>query len=313
LYRHQVKADIAPYQMLFIGLFFLALGMTLDMPILKDNFVIVISGALGLILLKFIAIYIASRFHHASHRHAAITGLLLAQGGEFGLLILQTIKTSGIDAIPLPHQDIIKGIILLSMIITPILLSVMYSLNGRGVLYSKRLAEKINDSMPKKPAVMIAGFGRVGKTIAKTLTDRGIDYVAIDMDVDEVETGRRAGFNVVYGDTTRSEIWINFGLSPRTTRAVVIALNNAYAQKKAIRAVKRIAKNMKIFARAKNLTDSKELTAEGARLALPETIESSFLLATEVMHTLGITEDGINKVLNDLRKNNYETMESLES
>jgi len=313
LYNHQVKADIAPYQMMFIGLFFLTLGMGLDIPGILRNYEIVLTGAIGLILLKFIAIYTAARFYKASGRHAAITGLLLAQGGEFGLLILQTIKTYGIDAVPLGHQDIIKGIILLSMIITPILISILYSLNSRGTLYSKKLAEKMNSSLHIRPTVVIAGFGRVGKTIAKMLTDRKIEYVAIDMDIDEVEMGRRAGFNVVYGDTTRGDILSGFGLAPRTTRAVVVALDNAYAQKKTIRAVRRIAKNVKIFARAKNLAESKILAGEGAKLALPETIESSFLLATEVMRVISVGQPEIDKVLNDLRKNNYETMESIES
>jgi len=115
---------------------------------------------------------------------------------------------------------------------------------------------------------------------------------------------------VVYGDTTRSEVLSGFGLAPRNTRAVIVALDNAAAQKKTVRAVRRVAKSVKIFARARNLQESKILIAEGARVALPETIESSFLLGQGVLAEMGVPEREVSAIMSRMRKNNYETIES---
>ena len=305
MYSHQVRADIAPYQTLFIGLFFITLGMGLQIPVLYYNLNLILMLTAGLIAIKFLAIFLAAKFHDTSWRQAAVMGILLSQGGEFGLLILQTLKTSGITAVPEGHQEIIKGIILLSMITAPILMKIFNRLHRGGKLYSKKLAEAYNTVSIKKPAVVIAGFGRVGKTIAKMMAVQNIPYVAIDIDVDEVRDGQKAGFNVLYGDSTQSNILCEFGLAPRTTKAVIIALDSTKSQKRAIRAVKRIAKNVKIFARAKNLDESKILLAEGARVALPETIESAFLLAEDVMKALDIPIDSIEESVQNLRRNNY--------
>lgn len=311
LYNHQVRADIAPYQTLFIAMFFIALGMGLDIPALGRNILIVALGAIGLIALKFAAIYAVARVRKISHRSAFLIALLLAQGGEFGLLLLQTLKSSGIDAIPLLHAEILTAIIIISMILTPVMLMIYDRLNERGLLYSQTIAQKYNDVMVRKPAVIICGFGRVGMTIAKMLAAKNIAYIAIDMNVDGVIRGKESGFNVLYGDTTRGDILSQFGLAPRTTRAVIVALDNAAVAKKSVRAVKRIAPRVKIFARARNLAESKILIDEGARIALPETIESSFLLGHGVMAEIGIPEKEISAVLSRMRKNNYETIDNL--
>lgn len=313
IYRHQVKAEISPYSTLFLAFFFIALGMGLDLKMLMDNWFIVAFGVVALFIIKFSAIYIVARVRNVKTREAFLIALILAQGGEFGLLILQTIKTSGIEAIPFLHAEILTAIIILSIMITPVLLSVYDRLQKSGKLFSNMKSKKINqvEVSEIKPEVIICGFGRVGQIIAQMLDSQGIPYLAVDMNVDTVMLGREQGFNVYYGDTSNKEFLIDIGLAPRKTRAVVIALDNAWVAKSTVRAIQTIAPKVKIFARARNMEESKLLLKEGVKEALPETIESSFMLGEGVMSNIGIATDKIESIISEIRKNNYAKLDHI--
>lgn len=306
IYRHQVSAEISPYSMLFLAFFFIALGMGLNLPLLGQNWYIILAGVIGLMVVKFWAIFMVARVRHVSVPDAAMIALILAQGGEFGLLMLQTMKSAGIDALPQAHQEILTAIIIVSIMMTPILLAVFDVLRRRGKILSKYPMQSMADKHSNaKPAVVICGFGRVGQIIAEMLTAENIPYIAIDLDVNAVMLGRERGFNVVYGNTSNDSVMREFGLSPRRTRAVVIALDNVSTARDTILTVRNIAPRVKIFARARNLADTRELLKHGVTQALPETIESSFMLASGLLTHLGISEHKINNLLSDLRADNY--------
>ena len=306
IYRHQVSAEISPYSMLFLAFFFIALGMGLNLPLLGQNWYIILAGVIGLMVVKFWAIFMVARVRHVSVPDAAMIALILAQGGEFGLLMLQTMKSAGIDALPQAHQEILTAIIIVSIMMTPILLAVFDVLRRRGKILSKYPMQSMADKHSNaKPAVVICGFGRVGQIIAEMLTAENIPYIAIDLDVNAVMLGRERGFNVVYGNTSNDSVMREFGLSPRRTRAVVIALDNVSTARDTILTVRNIAPRVKIFARARNLADTRELLKHGVTQALPETIESSFMLASGLLAHLGISEHKINNLLSDLRADNY--------
>jgi len=311
LYRHQIQTEIAPYRILFLSFFFIALGMGLDMPMLANNWWIIAFGAVALVAVKFFAVYIVARIRKVHSREAFLIALILAQGGEFGLLILQMMKQNGIEAIPFAHSEILMSIIVVSMIMTPILLAIYDRLYESGKLVSGARARKVNIDAGQKPEVIICGFGRVGQTIARMMESQNIPYAAIDMNVDAVVRGRNDGFNVFYGDTTKSGVLAEIGLVPRKTRAVVIALDNAHIAKSTVRTVKHISKNVRIFARARNLEEAKILQKEGAKLALPETIESSFMLGEQVLSDLGINPDNIGILMSRLRRDNYATLSNI--
>ena len=306
IYRHQVSAEISPYSMLFLAFFFIALGMGLNLPLLEQYWYVIAIGVVGLVIVKFSAIFIVARVRNVSVPDATMIALILAQGGEFGLLMLQTMKVAGIDALPQAHQEILTAIIIVSIMLTPILMSIVDLLRKKGWIlsgYPLQSAEDKENSV--KPSVVICGFGRVGQIIAEMLTSEGIPYIAIDLDVNAVMVGREHGFNVVYGNTSSDAVLRDFGLMPRRTKAVVVALDNVSTAKDTILTVRNIAPKVKIFARARNLADSKELLKEGVTEVLPETIESSFMLGQGLLTHLGIPEKKINKLLNDLRSDNY--------
>ena len=306
VYRHQVNAAIEPYATLFLAFFFIVLGMGINLPFLQSHWEMVLVGVAGLVLIKFFALYIVARVRHVSTRESALMSLILAQGGEFGLLILQTMKTNGIEAIPIEHQEILTAIIIVSIMMTPVLL-VIYDLllkSGRifGGTKNKKLSEKVND---ETPTVVICGFGRMGQIVAQMLGSENIPYVAIDGNVDVVVMAREAGYNVIYGDSKKKSILLAAGLKPRKTRAVVISLNDEVVAREIVHTLDEIAPHMKIFARAHNLKSSKELLAMGVKSATPEIIESSFILGGEVLSSVGLSKAKINELTEFLRYDGY--------
>jgi len=306
IYRHQVDAEISPYAMLFMAFFFISLGMGLNLPFLGQYWYIILAGVAGLAIVKFIAIFIVARVRHVSTPDATMIALILAQGGEFGLLMLQTMKSSGIDALPQTHQEILTAIIIVSIMLTPILLAVFDWLRWHGIILSRypiNTDEQVDKS--NRPVVVICGFGRVGQIIAQMLAAKNIPYVAIDLDVNAVMIGREHGYNVVYGNTSNDAVLRDFGLAPRRTRAVVVALDNIATARRTIHTVRNIAPRVKIFARARNLADTHELLKLNVTEALPETIESSFMLGSGVLSHLGVPDSKIAALLDTMRADNY--------
>lgn len=308
IYNHQVTAEISPYAMLFLAFFFISLGMGLNLSVLGQYWYIVAAGVIGLIAAKFVAIFMVARVRHVSLPDAIMIALVLSQAGEFGLLMLQTMRSSGIDAIPAQHQEILTAIIMLSIMATPIILAVFDRLQRTGKLFSPNLMPsrpRVSDA----PKVVICGFGRVGQLVAQMLQAQKISYVALDMDVNIVMLGREHGYNVVYGNSTNADVLTDIGLNPRKTRAVVVALDNASTARDTVITVREIAPRIRVFARARNLTESKLLVKEGAQIALPETIESSLFLGYGVLEHLGVSQNALTRILNELRQDNYAQVE----
>lgn len=309
VYRHQVNAAIEPYATLFLAFFFIVLGMGINLPFLADHWLMVLMGVVGLVAIKFFALYIVARVRHVSPHESFLMALILAQGGEFGLLILQTMKTNGISAIPAEHQEILTAIIIVSIMMTPILLLIYDQLVKAGKMFNgtpnKKLSEKIKN---ETPTVIICGFGRMGQIIAQMLETEKISYVAIDANVDEVVMARESGYNVIYGDSKKKSILLAAGLKISKTKAVVISLNDEIVARDIFQTLHGISPRIKVFARAHNLQSSRDLLKMGVKSATPEIIESSFILGSDVMTGLGLSKPKINALVNHLRENGYENV-----
>lgn len=310
IYRHQITAEISPYSTLFLAIFFIVLGMGLDLNLLYEKWYVVLGGLFGLMLIKYFAIFMIARVRKNAAPESTFISLLLAQGGEFGLLMLQMMRNNGIDAIPSESQEILIAIIVLSIMTTPLLLALYDRLRRAGKITQINTKNLKVKNKGVQPTVVICGFGRVGQIIAKLLREQGISYIAIGMNVNAIMEGRENGYNVVYGDVANMAVLREFGLNSRTTRAVVLALDNTETARKTVLSVRAIAPRVKIFARARSVTDSKILLRAGVYQAFPETIESSFFLGYGLMEFLGISDNKIESLLYDLRANNYEKLEN---
>ncbi len=306
VYRHQVSALVEPYAMLFLSFFFIVLGMGLNLPFLIQNWAIVLLGVAGLVLIKFFALFIVARVRHVSGKDATLMSLILAQGGEFGLLILQTMKTNDIEAIPPEHQELLIAIIVVSIMVTPIVIMIYDWLLKSGHIFSGKNNKGITEVLKQDvPTVVICGFGRMGQIVAQMLETENISYVAIDSNVDNVIMARELGYNVIFGDSKKQSILLAAGLKVRKTRAVVIALNDEEVACDILETLHSIAPKMKVFARAHSLKTSQDLIALGAKSATPEIIESSFILGENLMSSLGLSRNKINALTESLRENNY--------
>ncbi len=311
IYSHQIRAEIGPYALLFLSLFFISLGMGLNINILWANWYIVLLGMVGLVCVKFIALFMVARVRNVGVNDARLIALMLSQGGEFALLMFQTMKTSGISAVPPEHQEILTAIIILSIISTPFLLAIHDKIGRSAKWFAKSRQKQLNaGAAAVQPVVMICGFGRVGRIIAYVLGVRKIPYVALDLSVNAVMLGRESGYNVFYGDSTNASVLREFGLGNRRLRAVVIALDNSNTARNAVLTVKSIAPKVKIFARARNLTESRVMIKEGVQEVWPETIESSLMLARGVLGQLGIPDDVVLKLLGEMRSENYSELDN---
>lgn len=305
IFRHEVTAEINPYATLFLAFFFISLGMGLNVPLLLDKWYAVVLGLVGLVVIKFCAMFIAARVRRASTPDATFTALVLAQGGEFGLLMLRMMKDGGINAIPETSSEILTAIIILSIMTTPLLLWVYDRLRRSGRLFATYKEKTLGTPAPE---VFICGFGRVGQIVARMLDANGVSYIALDVDVNTVVAGQDKGFNVVYGNSANADVLRELGMAPRKTRAVVVALDNAEAAKDVLLTVKSIAPRTRVFVRARNLAETRKLKKYGAAAAFPETIESSFFLGRNVLGALGVSEHRIDDVMGAMRANNYSAL-----
>ncbi len=311
IYSHQVRAEIGPYALLFLSLFFVTLGMGLNLGVLMENWYIVVMGMVALVLIKFAALFMVARVRNIPLHDARLIALVLSQGGEFALLMFQTMKTSGISAVPPAHQEILTAIIILSMVSTPFLLAIHDRIMRSTKWFAQSRARKVNsDENNIQPEVIICGFGRVGQIIAYVLGTRKIPYVALDLDVNSVMLGRENGYNVFYGDSTNSTVLREFGLASRRVRAVVVALDNSNTARNAVLSVRSVAPRVKIFARARNLAETRELLKDGVHEAWPETIESSLMLARGVLGQLGISDGIISNLVDEMRSENYAELDN---
>lgn len=311
IYSHQVRAEIGPYALLFLSLFFISLGMGLNLDVLLNNWYIVVLGAVALVCIKFFALFMVARVRNTPLYDARLIALVLSQGGEFALLMFQTMKTSGISAVPPAHQEILTAIIILSMISTPFLLAIHDRIMRSAKLFAKSRSRQLNGSgNDLQPEVIICGFGRVGQIVAYVLGARKIPYVALDLNVNSIMMGRENGYNVFYGDSTNPAVLREFGLNSRRARAVVVALDNANTARNAVLSARSIAPRIKVFARARNLAESRALLKQGVQEAWPETIESSLMLARGVLGQLGISDGAISKLLDEMRSENYAELDN---
>ena len=194
---------------------------------------------------------------------------------------------------------------------TPFLLTLHDKIFRSKSLFARARMRQLNSNLEtQKPEVIICGFGRVGQIIAYVLGTRKIPYVALDLDVGAVMVGRERGFNVFFGDSTNSSVLREFGLGTRRVRAVVIALDNTSTARNAVSTIKGIAPKVKIFARARNLPESRALVHEGVTEAWPETVESSLMLAHGVLERLGVSDEIISHTLQEMRDQNYSELDN---
>jgi CPA2 family monovalent cation:H+ antiporter-2 len=288
-FKHQVEEDIKPFRDVLLGLFFITIGMLLNVKLVLENWWLVLLLLVGPVLLKFGLIAALTRSFGASTGVALRTGLALAQAGEFGFVLLN--QAGGLRLMdPLIIQLILASMVL-SMLIAPFILEksdaiVMKLSANEWMMQSVVLTQIATRTMSTQKHVIIAGFGRSGQSLATLLEDEGIAYHALDLDPERVREAQAAGANVSYGDAARRESLVAAGI--HRAAALVVTYASTPSALKVLHFAHELAPTLPVIVRSYDDSDLDKLRAAGAAEVVPEAIEGSLMLASHALLMLGV-------------------------
>lgn len=305
-YRHQVEEDIKPFREVLLGLFFVTVGMKLDMRIVGAH-ALSVAGIFALTALaKFGIIFALGRVFSLPSGTAMRSALALAQAGEFGLVIVGLGAMRGVVD-PVVAQVVTAGM-LLSMLVAPLLIQhsdrlVLRFSASEWMLRSLQLHQIAVQSLSTDRHIVICGFGRTGQSLARFLDRAGVSYVALDLDPDRVREAAAAGETVVYGDASRRETLVAAGVA--RAAAMVISYADTASSLRVLRVAQEVSPQLPIVVRTADDADLDRLTEAGAAEVVPETFESSLILASNAMLLVGIPVRRVLTLLRDVRKERY--------
>lgn len=302
-YRHEIEADIEPFKGLLLGLFFMAVGMTADLGLLLREPLVVIGLAAGLLLVKGVTIALAARLYGLPGRDAADLGVLLAQGGEFGFVLLTAAAAEGVLGGALVDRVVLA--ITLSMAATPLLF-------GAAVRWLRpRLAARRRRrfDLPEEeaPEVIIAGYGRFGQITGRVLRGMRIPYTVLDVNPEQVDLVRRYGNTAYYGDASRLDVLRSAGAE--RARILVLAMDDVEAAVRTAQLVRRHFPRLQVFARARDRHHSHLLTNAGVHAVIRETLLSSLELTREVLTALGMPAEQAERAVTTFREQDAQALE----
>lgn len=294
-YRHQLDVDIEPFKGLLLGLFFMTVGMSLNLATLAAAPGYLAVGLVGVVAAKAIAMFIAGRALGLSAPLSAELALLLAGAGEFAFVVLALARTDGL--LPPDINQIAVSVAVLAIVATPLLATLGKRAAARiSAFGATRDREAAADEADLTDHVIIGGFGRVGEIVARILEAERIPYIALDTDAEHVTAQRRAGWSVFFGDASRIEILSRLGGA--SARAFLVTPNSSAAAERMVEEIRKAWPSAAIHARARDADDARRLVAAGATDAIPEALEASLQLAGRVLTTLGLPDEAIDVRLN---------------
>lgn len=307
-YRHQIEADIRPFRDILLGLFFVSIGMLIDLQLfLHDGFTI-LGLTLTLMLIKGSVVAIILKLHGRDGETAWRSGLALAQGGEFCFALMAQMQLSNL--IPPDIAAHLLAATFCSMLLTPLLL---------------RAAPKIAASLHRKPNeeieleeiaaqsaelhghVVLCGYGRVGQSIGRFLRSEHFEFVALDYDPDQIQEAAKGDNNVHYGDARRADLLRAVGLD--RARLLVIAVDNTEVAMSVLETARLITLEVPVLVRTRDDSLLPELKRAGATEVVPELLESSLMLASHALIMLGLPEKSVQRRVNQVRHDRYHLLE----
>jgi len=300
-FRPQVESDIEPFKGLLLGLFFITIGMSIDLTMLYNKIGMILFLTILLILMKTFIIVLLMRAFRFRFSTALHSGLLLSQGGEFAFILFNLAAEQGILENDFMHLMLV--VVSISMAITPLLAALGRKISDRAIsrdpiyLNYRDIQQETADL---ENHIIIAGFGRVGKTIGQVLTAREIgNYIALDSDPKNVHDGRKEGLPVYYGHADRIDTLRSLGIE--RAKLIAISVRDRQATKRAVQTVHQAWPDLPIIVRAWDRNHAHILREAGATVALAEAFESSLLLASSILTTTGLPESEVQYIIEQFR------------
>ncbi|MDP0563579.1 MAG: cation:proton antiporter [Candidatus Endonucleobacter sp. (ex Gigantidas childressi)] len=310
-YKHQIEADIRPFRDVLLGLFFVSIGLMLDMDILRQHWPMIILATTALVVFKFLIVLVLARTYGEAEKVSMKTALFLCQGGEFCFALIALASQYGQTGGDL--ASVVLAITILSMVIAPLLIR-----NSRiitGLLGKRQVSSVITEPGDEEIRIktahiqhhtLICGYGRVGQTISRFLTQEGKSFVVLDEDPIHVEEAGKAGDPVFFGDCRRIELLEAVGLARASQ--VVICIDRAEDALKTVKSIRDKILSVPILVRTRHFHETTELKRAGATVVIPEMLESSLLIVKHVMLMLGLSSELVRKRINHAREHRYEIL-----
>jgi len=282
-YRHELEADIEPFKGLLLGLFFIAVGMSANLGLLRSEALPILGMVLLLMLIKFVVLYLLGRITDCSNRSSRKLAVALAQGGEFAFVLFQLARQHSL--LSATEADWLVVVVTLSMLTAPLLF----------LLEDKVLAPRLDEKPTQKPfdqvedphrAVLIAGFGRVGQVVARLLALKRITFTVLDASPTQVDYVRQFGSKAYFGDASRLDVLKAAGIEH--AKLFVLAIDDVEVSLKTAALVRRHYPNLPIYARARNRFHAYKLLDLEVRLLVRETWHGSVALAEQVLLGMGL-------------------------
>jgi glutathione-regulated potassium-efflux system ancillary protein KefC len=304
-YRRELETDIEPFKGLLLGLFFIAVGMSIDFGVLIAQPGLMALVVIGFMLFKFVVIYTLARLMGVPYQERPVFTLLLAQGGEFAFVVFQA---AGPNVLPPGVASFLVGAVALSMLVSPLLLVAL----DKWVLprYSAQGPVSMDEISEQQDAkVLICGFGRYGQILGRMLSAQGLALTVLDHDPDTIENLRELGFRVFYGDATRLDLLRTAGAG--TARVLVVAVDDIEQSLAIVDLAREHFPNARIVARARNVGHLFQLLDRGVESIERELFESSLRSARSVLEGLGWPAHEAREAAMRFRRRNIQLMHEI--
>ncbi len=305
-FRHQVEATIRSFRDVLIGLFFVTIGMLLDIGLLTRHALLVTALLAGMLLIKAALAALASKPATGSWFKAVRVGLVVGAGGEFGFALLTLLLSNS-----LAPADIVQPLLaatVISMVISPLVIRhnrriTRFLLRERGPPQLEPRELESTRALAERDHVVICGFGRVGQNIARVLEQHGFEYIALDLDPVRIRAGRQAGDALIYGDARQVEVLENVGLA--NASCVVITFASPAISLRILTSVRKLRADVPVLVRTQDDSKLDELQNAGATEVVPETFEASLMLLSHLLVLLEVPVPRVLKSIEDIRTHRY--------
>ncbi|MBB3343677.1 monovalent cation:proton antiporter-2 (CPA2) family protein [Luteimonas sp. RC10] len=294
-FRHQIEADIEPFRGLLLGLFFLGVGMALDVAVVVEDWPLIVSAVLALMVTKALCIYVVARVTRSGHREALERAVLMAQGGEFAFVLFAAAAASGL--IQARVNATLTAVVVLSMALTPLVVLATGRWTSRRDRPSLDGVEAVAD---QTGSVLIIGFGRFGQVMSQSLLARDVDVTIIDTDIEMIQSAADFGFKVYYGDGTRLDVLHASGA--HSARAIAVCVDDRDAADRIVELVTHDFPQARLLVRAYDREHALKLVNAGVDVQVRETFESAVLFGAAALRALGVDDDEADAIAAQVRR-----------
>jgi len=300
-FRHQVEADIEPFRGILLGLFFLGVGMSLDVRAVMQNWPLIFGAVLAMMVVKALAIYAVARLLRTPSSEALDRAVLMAQGGEFAFVLYGAAAATGV--IDAPTSANFTAIVVISMALTPLCVALLKRLMPRAEqsMAGIDVAEGLSGS------VLVIGFGRFGQVVCQSLLARDVDVTIIDIDVEMIRSAEDFGFKVYYGDGTRLDVLHSSGAD--RARVIAVCVDDKHAANRIVELIKAEFPLVRVMVRSFDRQHSLQLIAAGVDFQLRETFESAMQFGEAALRELGIDPEEAAQIAEQVRQRDAERVQ----